>query len=146
MSKYCLQHSPVPVIVVRPSSKRDKKKAKRKADPGRRVYQDILQQSIPMMTHGNNSISGDSGSTDAANSSVTSLGVDQSRPSALSGENSPKTVPASTTAGADSPSPANLAPAEDAPTENPLKDVSGVELNVSPVGILSNDREKLQSV
>lgn len=61
MSKYCLQHSPVPVIVVRPSSKRDKKKAKRRADPGRRVYQDILQQSglgPGIMTHGNNSHSG----------------------------------------------------------------------------------------
>jgi len=148
VSKYCLQHSPVPVIVVRPSSKRDKKKAKRKADPGRRVYQDILQQSgpVPMMTHGNNSISGDSGSTDAANSSVTSLGVDQSRPSALSREGSPKTVPAPTTAAVDSPSPANLAPAVDAPAENPLKDLSGVELNVSPVGLLPNDREELQSV
>ncbi|TGZ82278.1 adenine nucleotide alpha hydrolases-like protein [Ascodesmis nigricans] len=48
VSKYCLQHSPVPVIVVRPSSKRDKKKAKRKADPNRRVYKEILQQSAGM--------------------------------------------------------------------------------------------------
>jgi hypothetical protein len=96
------------------------------------------------MTHGDNSISGDSGSTDAANSSVTSLGVDQSHPSALSGENSPKT---STTAGVDSPSPANLAPAVDAPTEYPLKDVEeGVELNVSSVGIFPMDREEPQSV
>jgi len=45
VSKYCLQHSPVPVIVVRPSSKRDKKKRKRLMDPGRRGYRDILDKS-----------------------------------------------------------------------------------------------------
>lgn len=45
MSKYCLQHSPVPVIVVRPSSKRDKKKRKRLQDPTRRGYRDILDKS-----------------------------------------------------------------------------------------------------
>lgn len=53
VSKYCLQHSPVPVIVVRPSSKRDKKKAKRRADPGRRVYQDILQSTGSLATDPN---------------------------------------------------------------------------------------------
>jgi hypothetical protein len=45
VSKYCLQHSPVPVIVVRPSSKRDKKKRKRLQDPARRGYRDILDKS-----------------------------------------------------------------------------------------------------
>lgn len=45
VSKYCLQHSPVPVIVVRPSSKRDKKKKKRMQDPTRRGYRDILDKS-----------------------------------------------------------------------------------------------------
>lgn len=45
VSKYCLQNSPVPVIVVRPTSKRDKKKRKRLADPNRRTYMDILEQS-----------------------------------------------------------------------------------------------------
>ena len=45
VSKYCLQHSPVPVIVVRPSSKRDKKKRKRLRDPSRRGYRDILDKS-----------------------------------------------------------------------------------------------------
>lgn len=45
VSKYCLQHSPVPVIVVRPSSKRDKKKRKRLQDPTRRGYRDILDKS-----------------------------------------------------------------------------------------------------
>lgn len=45
VSKYCLQHSPVPVIVVRPSSKRDKKKKKRLRDPSRRGYRDILDKS-----------------------------------------------------------------------------------------------------
>ncbi|TKX26475.1 putative universal stress family protein [Elsinoe australis] len=45
VSKYCLQHSPVPVVVVRPSSKRDKKKRKRLKDPARRGYRDILDKS-----------------------------------------------------------------------------------------------------
>ncbi|KAI4721594.1 hypothetical protein E4T48_02211 [Aureobasidium sp. EXF-10727] len=45
VSKYCLQHSPVPVIVVRPSSKRDKKKRQRLEDPTRRGYRDILDKS-----------------------------------------------------------------------------------------------------
>ncbi|KAH0547976.1 hypothetical protein GP486_008282 [Trichoglossum hirsutum] len=45
VSKYCLQHSPVPVIVVRPTSKREKKKKKRQADPNRRGYLDILEKS-----------------------------------------------------------------------------------------------------
>ncbi|KAK9473748.1 uncharacterized protein V1510DRAFT_375527 [Dipodascopsis tothii] len=45
VSKYCLQHSPVPVIVVRPTEKRQKKKAKRQADPNRRRYLDIIESS-----------------------------------------------------------------------------------------------------
>ena len=42
VSKYCLQRSPVPTIVVRPSSKRTKKKLKRQAEQGRSVYSNIL--------------------------------------------------------------------------------------------------------
>lgn len=45
VSKYCLQQSPIPVIVVRPSAKREKKKKKRLADPTRRNYNNILQMS-----------------------------------------------------------------------------------------------------
>jgi hypothetical protein len=41
-SKYCLQYSPVPVVVVRPSEKRVKKKAKRSHDPGRQTYAQML--------------------------------------------------------------------------------------------------------
>jgi len=44
VSKYCLQYSPVPVIVVRPSSKREAKKRKRLQDPDRRGYRDILDK------------------------------------------------------------------------------------------------------
>lgn len=47
VSKYCLQHSPVPVIVVRPSSKRDKARVKRAQDPNRHGYKDILEKSGP---------------------------------------------------------------------------------------------------
>ncbi|KAI9924936.1 hypothetical protein MW887_006343 [Aspergillus wentii] len=45
VSKYCLQQSPIPVIVVRPSTKREKKKKKRLADPARRSYNHILEMS-----------------------------------------------------------------------------------------------------
>ncbi|WPH02134.1 adenine nucleotide alpha hydrolases-like protein [Acrodontium crateriforme] len=45
VSKYCLQYSPVPVIVVRPSSKREAKKRKRLQDPTRTGYRDILDRS-----------------------------------------------------------------------------------------------------
>ena len=45
VSKYCLQNSPVPIIVVRPSKKREKKKEKRRADPNRRSYMEIIEAS-----------------------------------------------------------------------------------------------------
>ena len=45
VSKYCMQYSPVPVIVVRPSSKREAKKQKRLKDPARTGYRDILDKS-----------------------------------------------------------------------------------------------------
>ncbi|ETI22863.1 hypothetical protein G647_06940 [Cladophialophora carrionii CBS 160.54] len=44
VSKYCLQQSPVPVIVVRPSSKRMKKKKKRQMETGRSLYSNLLEQ------------------------------------------------------------------------------------------------------
>lgn len=44
-SKWCLQYSPIPVVVVRPSEKREKKKQKRINDPNRRSYIQILQES-----------------------------------------------------------------------------------------------------
>lgn len=44
VSKYCLQQSPIPVIVVRPSTKRLKKKKKRMANPSRRNYDSILEK------------------------------------------------------------------------------------------------------
>jgi len=44
VSKYCLQHSPVPVIVVRPTAKRMKKKKKRQQESGRSLYSSLLEQ------------------------------------------------------------------------------------------------------
>jgi nucleotide-binding universal stress UspA family protein len=41
-SKYCLQYSPVPVIIVRPTEKRNKKKEKRANDASRRTYLGML--------------------------------------------------------------------------------------------------------
>ncbi|KAK4152868.1 hypothetical protein C8A00DRAFT_15874 [Chaetomidium leptoderma] len=41
-SKYCLQYSPVPVVVVRPDDKRLKKKDKRTQDPTRHSYAAML--------------------------------------------------------------------------------------------------------
>lgn len=45
VSRYCLQNSPVPCIVVRPTRKRIAKKAKRLADEKRRNYQNVLELS-----------------------------------------------------------------------------------------------------
>ncbi|KAH7393599.1 hypothetical protein BKA64DRAFT_91971 [Cadophora sp. MPI-SDFR-AT-0126] len=44
-SKWCLQYSPIPVVVVRPTEKRTKKKKKRDADPSRQDYARILKDS-----------------------------------------------------------------------------------------------------
>lgn len=44
-SKWCLQYSPVPVVVVRPTEKRLKKKKRRDADPTRQDYARILKES-----------------------------------------------------------------------------------------------------
>ncbi|GAB1320364.1 hypothetical protein MFIFM68171_10574 [Madurella fahalii] len=41
-SKYCLQYSPIPVVVVRPDDKRQKKKEKRSHDPSRQSYATML--------------------------------------------------------------------------------------------------------
>ncbi|KAK4167566.1 hypothetical protein QBC43DRAFT_134323 [Cladorrhinum sp. PSN259] len=41
-SKYCLQYSPIPVVVVRPDDKRLKKKEKRTHDPNRQSYAAML--------------------------------------------------------------------------------------------------------
>ncbi|KAK4224759.1 hypothetical protein QBC38DRAFT_457983 [Podospora fimiseda] len=41
-SKYCLQYSPIPVVVVRPDDKRQKKKEKRTHDPNRQSYAAML--------------------------------------------------------------------------------------------------------
>jgi nucleotide-binding universal stress UspA family protein len=45
-SKYCLQYSPVPVVVVRPDDKRLKKKEKRSQDPGRQSYAAMLAYNL----------------------------------------------------------------------------------------------------
>jgi hypothetical protein len=45
ISKYCLQNSPIPVIVVRPNAQRAKGKRKRQADPTRQQYRDLLDKS-----------------------------------------------------------------------------------------------------
>ncbi|KAH8683395.1 hypothetical protein BGZ60DRAFT_328407, partial [Tricladium varicosporioides] len=44
-SKWCLQYSPIPVVVVRPTEKRIKKKNKRGADPSRQEYARLLRDS-----------------------------------------------------------------------------------------------------
>jgi len=55
VSKYCLSHSPVPIIVVRPENKVRKAMAKRKADPKRGKHFDELTKakggsgSVPML-------------------------------------------------------------------------------------------------
>lgn len=44
-SKWCLQYSPIPVVVVRPPEKRMNERAKRDADLGRQHYARILMES-----------------------------------------------------------------------------------------------------
>lgn len=45
ISKWCLQNSPIPVIVVRPDRKRNKAKEKRLQDPNRRSYLELIENS-----------------------------------------------------------------------------------------------------
>ncbi|KAF2133169.1 adenine nucleotide alpha hydrolases-like protein [Dothidotthia symphoricarpi CBS 119687] len=69
VSKYCLQHSPVPVIVVRPSSKRDKARHKRANDPDRQSYSHMLAKSeslIEIDSPRNNIITGEEAEVAAA--------------------------------------------------------------------------------
>ncbi|KAK6332200.1 hypothetical protein TWF718_002727 [Orbilia javanica] len=82
VSKYCLQHSPVPVIVVRPNEKRERKKRKRQDNPARRTYMDIMSKTPQLSTidmmHSNSShsrISADTtpSTTPAPRESATSI-------------------------------------------------------------------------
>ncbi|POR34918.1 Universal stress protein A family protein C25B2.10 [Tolypocladium paradoxum] len=57
-SKYCLQYSPVPVVVVRPTEKRIKKKVKRANDSTRQTYLGMLQA-----THGRHEADSETSST-----------------------------------------------------------------------------------
>src|SRR4051794_40693645 len=50
VSKYCLQHSPVPVIVVRPNEKRERKKRKRQDNATRKTYMDIMNKNPQLST------------------------------------------------------------------------------------------------
>lgn len=42
VSKWCLQHSPIPVVVVKPIRKREGQKAKREANPNKLAYLDMI--------------------------------------------------------------------------------------------------------
>lgn len=42
VSKWCLQHSPIPVVVVKPTRKREGQKAKREANPNKMAYLDMI--------------------------------------------------------------------------------------------------------
>lgn len=57
-SKYCLQYSPVPVVVVRPTEKRNKKKEKRANDSARQTYVSMLAA-----THGKHEADSEASST-----------------------------------------------------------------------------------
>jgi hypothetical protein len=48
VSKYCLQNSPVPVIVVRPNAQRAHSRRKRRPhDPAQNYYRDLLERADP---------------------------------------------------------------------------------------------------
>ncbi|KAL8820058.1 MAG: hypothetical protein Q9223_001636 [Gallowayella weberi] len=66
VSRYCLQNSPVPCIVVRPNKKRLAKKAKRLADEKRKNYQGVLN------------LSGARGSTQVLQNDTTEMQVEAS--------------------------------------------------------------------
>ncbi|KAF2398429.1 adenine nucleotide alpha hydrolases-like protein [Trichodelitschia bisporula] len=51
ISKFCLQNSPVPVIVVRPNMQRARGKRKRLNDPARHAYRDLLDKTGPDSGH-----------------------------------------------------------------------------------------------
>lgn len=42
ISKWCLQHSPIPVVVVQPIDKREQSRSKREADPKKESYMDMI--------------------------------------------------------------------------------------------------------
>lgn len=72
MSRYCLQNSPVPVIVVRPEDKRKKKREKRSAQSASSVYTSILDQTPPTsndIPHNQTATSG-TGATEGERSAV----------------------------------------------------------------------------
>jgi len=127
VSKYCLQHSPVPVIVVRPSSKRDKKKAKRKADPGRRIYQDILQQSESLSSYGNSHRGAFSITEGQSNASRSSLGGGSSN-SGNSGNS-------------DAISPNIATPNPEPDTEDAVPDTLGESIETSASDLAETPRE-----
>jgi hypothetical protein len=79
VSKYCLQHSPVPVIVVRPNTKRVKSKRKRAQDPTRHTYQDMLRRSSAFAPTGAGGTGAGVGATGAQDNPE-----DGSRPSTFS--------------------------------------------------------------
>lgn len=43
VSKWCLQHSPIPVVVVKPKSKRDNRRLKREANPNKVSYLEMIE-------------------------------------------------------------------------------------------------------
>ncbi|KAI0480131.1 hypothetical protein GGR56DRAFT_624657 [Xylariaceae sp. FL0804] len=55
-SKYCLQYSPIPVVVVRPTEMRERKKAKRMEDPARQSYASMLAGQLHEADSGNSSV------------------------------------------------------------------------------------------
>lgn len=82
VSKYCLQHSPIPVIVVRPSPKREKKKQKRLANPNRRSYNHILEMTerrgMRILDHSSSTDSGVSRLPDEEAAVADALGLPRS--------------------------------------------------------------------
>ena len=128
VSKYCLQNSPVPVVVVRPEDKREKKKAKRLANPTRQGYSSILNSA----TAGGNAIAFDSLSgpqsakeakDDEAEAVAKAIGL---KGIATSGGKEPDGAPLSRTAG--------------------MKTGVGTEASPSPTGPLIMDDEALEEV
>jgi hypothetical protein len=58
MSKYCLQHSPVPVVVVHPFYRRQHRKQKRERDPDRQSYIQLLKHAKEYTSSSSDSLYG----------------------------------------------------------------------------------------
>ncbi|KAL9598324.1 MAG: hypothetical protein Q9219_004552 [cf. Caloplaca sp. 3 TL-2023] len=155
VSRYCLQNSPVPCIVVRPTRKRVAKKAKRLADEKRRNYANVVEMSgargsqPPMgpLSGGNEAVAASTEASEkeakavAAAIGLPTRGVSKMRRAPtpapeVEGEGAPLTRTTTESVGPDSPSPtgAFVVSGENSPEFEPLDSPVGSDEDGMAVG------------